>query len=92
MWGLLYEVQIDDLVVMPSKLRNEEYAIGRFPGHHELVSELVDSCRDPHARAVRWLKTGIPSEQLANLRLPPRGTITRLSSHDIERQLEAILD
>ena len=92
MWKLLHEVQIGDLVLMPSKPRKQEYAIGRIKGDYELAPELVASGRDPHSRPVLWLKTGIPGERLAHLSLPPRGTITRLRSYDIETRTEAILD
>ena len=92
MWRLMTEVQIGDYVVMPSKPRRREYAIGRITGHYEFDPNLVTKCRDPHTRKVEWLKTGIPGERLASLSLPPRGTITRLRGDEVEARIEAILD
>ena len=90
-WRLLHEVKIDDLVVMPSKPRNQEYAIGRITGHYEFVSELTNSESVPHTLPVQWLKTQIQGELFAHLSLPPHGTIARLRSHEIENRIQEIL-
>ncbi len=91
MWRLLHEVQVGDLVLMPSKPRNQEFAIGRITGGYELAPELVSSGRDPHTRAVNWLRTEVPGGRIVHLGLPPRGTISRLRSHNIEERLEELL-
>ena len=92
LWQLIGSVQIGDLVVTPTKPSRREYAIGRITGGYEFAPELLGPNGVPHTRAVEWLKTGIPGERMAPLRLPPRGTIARLRSHDIEARIEAILD
>ena len=92
MWRLMTEVQIGDYVVMPSKPRRREYAIGRITGGYEFDPSLVEMERDPHTRKVEWLKTRIPGERLATLSLPVRGTITRLRGDEVEARIEAILD
>ena len=97
MWRLLHEVQIGDWVVMPSKPRRREYAIGRITGHYSIDPALVEMGRDPHTRAVEWLKTGIPGERMASLRLPTRGTIVQLKANQlrgdgVEERIEAMLD
>ena len=91
LWRLLHEVQIGDLVVMPSKPRGREYAVGRITGHYKIDPELVAMGREPHTRAVQWLKTGIPGERMAPLRLPPRSTIARLGIDNAEARIEAML-
>ena len=92
LWQLVSDVQIGDLVVMPTKPSRREYAIGRITGGYEFAQELLAVDRDPHTRAVEWLKTGIPGDELINLGLPPRSTIARLSGDDAEARVEAILD
>ncbi len=91
MWRMLHEVQIGDWVVMPSKPRRREYVIGRIVGHYEMGLELVAGYA-LHTRPVQWLKTGIPGERMASLRLPTRGTINRLRSDGVEERIEALLD
>ena len=92
MWQLLHEVQIGDLVVMPSKPGGTEYAIGRITGGYEFEPNLVETEGVPHTRKVEWIKTGIPGERLATLSLPRRFTIARLSGDDTEARIREILD
>ena len=91
LWRFMTEVQIGDLVLMPSKPSGREYAIGRIKGGYEFDPSLVEMKRDPHTRKVEWLKTGIPGERLATLSLPRRYTIAHLSD-DAEARIETILD
>lgn len=92
LWQLISDVQIGDLVIVPTKPSRREYAIGRIAGGYEFAPELLGANGVPHTRAVEWLKTGIPGDELINLGLPPRSTIARLSGDDVEARVEAILD
>ena len=91
LWRLMSEVQIGDLVVMPTKPSRREYAIGRITGGYELAQDLVAANRDPHTRAVEWLKTSILGDRFVNLGLP-RPAIARLSGDDVEGKINEILD
>ena len=91
LWLLISDVQIGDLVVMPTKPSRREYAIGRITSGYEFAPDLLADNRDPHTRAVEWLKTGIPGDEFINLGLPPRSTIARLSGDDVEARIEAML-
>ena len=91
LWQLISGVQIGDLVVMPTKPSRREYAIGRITGGYELAQDLVAANRDPHTRAVEWLKTSILGDRFVNLGLP-RPAIARLSGDDVEGKINEILD
>lgn len=92
LWRFIGDVQIGDLVILPTKPSGLEYAIGRITGGYEFAPELLGPNGVPHTRAVEWLKTGIPGDMFVNLSLPRRFGIARLSGDDIEARIEAILD
>lgn len=92
LWRFRGEIQVDDLLLQPSKLGDRPVAIGRVTGNYYYLADEEPGFR--HSRPIEWLRTDVPREQLGpdiRTSLGSLLTVCRISRPGVADRLQAVL-
>ena len=84
-----FEIEDGDIVVMPSKIRADQVALGRIKGPYTFQ----DIGTGPyHTRPVEWIRTDIPTTEFGETLKGYRKTVSRIKGIEAGRLIASMLD
>ena len=91
LWRFCREIQIGDMVVLPSK-RTRVIAVGRVSGEYDFRPDASPAA--PHTRTVEWKATDIPRSDFDQDLINSFGalaTVSQPQAQDAEERIEAVV-